>query len=76
MGLTFEMYLGTRPEKYLGKLEEWEQAENALKTAITESGFTYELHEGDGAFYGPKIDINLHNALGKKIQCATIQLDF
>ncbi|KAI4291988.1 threonyl-tRNA synthetase [Pancytospora philotis] len=72
----YTLLLSTRPEKYLGELSEWEAAEDALRNAIQEHGMAYQLNEGDGAFYGPKIDIILHDALGRKIQCATIQLDF
>ncbi|XP_077301477.1 uncharacterized protein LOC143922083 [Arctopsyche grandis] len=72
----YEILLSTRPEHYLGELEEWEEAENALKSAINLVGRPYKINEGDGAFYGPKIDIILYDALGRKSQCATIQLDF
>ncbi|KAI5176230.1 threonyl-tRNA synthetase [Pancytospora epiphaga] len=73
---SYSLLLSTRPEKYLGELSEWNEAEDALKNAITESGLEYQLNEGDGAFYGPKIDVILSDALGRKIQCGTIQLDF
>lgn len=72
----FELGLSTRPEKYLGTPEEWRDAENALKEAMEELEMPFKINEGDGAFYGPKIDILLHDALGRRIQCATIQLDF
>ncbi|KAF9761750.1 putative threonine--tRNA ligase, cytoplasmic [Nosema granulosis] len=72
----FELYLSTRPEKYIGEISEWDEAEKALASAIEEVGFEYTVNEGDGAFYGPKIDIILQDALGRKNQCATIQLDF
>lgn len=72
----FELYLSTRPEKYIGEIAEWNEAEKALQSAIEEVGFDYTINEGDGAFYGPKIDIILQDALGRKNQCATIQLDF
>lgn len=72
----FELMLSTRPEKYLGTVEEWDAAEKALGDAMTESGFKYSINEADGAFYGPKIDIILQDALERRIQCATIQLDF
>lgn len=75
-GFTYELRLSTRPEKYLGTIEEWDTAEDALRDAIAESKLSYVLNEGDGAFYGPKIDIVLCDALGRKVQCATIQLDF
>ncbi|EPR79475.1 Threonyl-tRNA synthetase [Spraguea lophii 42_110] len=73
---TFELLLSTRPEKFLGEIEEWDDAEENLKKAITASGHNYKINEGDGAFYGPKIDIILKDALHRKIQCATVQLDF
>lgn len=72
----YELFLSTRPTKFLGTIEEWDVAEKSLKDAIIDSGHTYTLNEGDGAFYGPKIDIILHDILNRKIQCATIQLDF
>lgn len=75
-GFKYELFLSTRPEKFLGEISEWDEAENALKNAIVESDLTYKLNQGDGAFYGPKIDIILQDAHGRKIQCATIQLDF
>lgn len=72
----FELGLSTRPEKYLGTAVEWDSAEDALCEAMREVGMEFKINEGDGAFYGPKIDIVLHDALGRRIQCATIQLDF
>ncbi|KAK6090347.1 hypothetical protein P3W45_000704 [Vairimorpha bombi] len=72
----FELFLSTRPEKFIGEVSEWDEAEKALESAIKESNLEYTLNEGDGAFYGPKIDIVLQDALGRKNQCATIQLDF
>jgi threonyl-tRNA synthetase len=72
----FELFLSTRPEKFIGEVAEWNEAEKALESAIISTGFDYKVNEGDGAFYGPKIDIILQDALGRKIQCATIQLDF
>ncbi|CAH8330809.1 unnamed protein product [Eruca vesicaria subsp. sativa] len=75
-GFTYELKLSTRPEKYLGNLETWDKAENALKVALDASGKTWQLNEGDGAFYGPKIDITVSDALNRKFQCATLQLDF
>ncbi|RVW47196.1 Threonine--tRNA ligase, mitochondrial 1 [Vitis vinifera] len=65
-----------RPEKYLGDLETWEKAEAALTEALNQSGKPWEIDEGDGAFYGPKIDISVSDALSRKFQCATLQLDF
>ncbi|XP_061370151.1 threonine--tRNA ligase, mitochondrial 1 isoform X2 [Gastrolobium bilobum] len=75
-GFTYELKLSTRPEKYLGDVQTWEKAENALKEALDESGKPWQLNEGDGAFYGPKIDITVSDALSRKFQCATLQLDF
>ncbi|KAF2405247.1 threonyl-tRNA synthetase [Trichodelitschia bisporula] len=79
-GFTFKLKLSTRPEKYLGKLEEWNLAEAKLEDALNQfkaqKGAEWELNVGDGAFYGPKIDITICDALRREFQCATIQLDF
>jgi threonyl-tRNA synthetase len=76
-GFTYEMELSTRPEdKYIGDLADWELAENALKNALERVGSDYKLNPGDGAFYGPKIDFHIKDSLGRRWQCATIQLDF
>ncbi|XP_055810265.1 threonine--tRNA ligase, mitochondrial 1-like [Solanum dulcamara] len=75
-GFTFDLKLSTRPEKYLGDLESWEKAEAALAEALKEFGKPWEINEGDGAFYGPKIDITVSDAMKRKFQCATLQLDF
>jgi threonyl-tRNA synthetase len=75
-GLTPEMRLSTRPEEYLGKLETWNHAESDLKRALEAVGEQYTINEGDGAFYGPKIDFDVTDAIGRKWQCATIQLDY
>ncbi|XP_057948888.1 threonine--tRNA ligase, mitochondrial 1 [Malania oleifera] len=75
-GFTFELKLSTRPEKYLGDLATWEKAEVALAEALNEFGKPWQVDEGDGAFYGPKIDISVSDALKRKFQCATLQLDF
>ncbi|KAL6548240.1 hypothetical protein OROGR_008661 [Orobanche gracilis] len=75
-GFTFELKLSTRPENYLGDLETWDKAETALSEALNEFGLPWQLNEGDGAFYGPKIDISVSDALKRKFQCATLQLDF
>ncbi|KAJ7543976.1 hypothetical protein O6H91_09G060700 [Diphasiastrum complanatum] len=75
-GFTFELELSTRPEKYLGELETWDRAEKALSHALDSFGKPWQINEGDGAFYGPKIDITVYDALKRKFQCATIQLDF
>lgn len=72
----FETELSTRPEKYIGEEKDWELATGALESALKQKGFDYEINEGDGAFYGPKIDIKLKDALGRSWQCATIQCDF
>jgi threonyl-tRNA synthetase len=75
-GFEYEMELSTRPEKSIGTDEAWELATNALHSALKDSGREFEVNEGDGAFYGPKIDIKLKDALDRKWQCATIQCDF
>ncbi|ONK78917.1 uncharacterized protein A4U43_C01F980 [Asparagus officinalis] len=75
-GFTFDLELSTRPEKYLGDIETWDKAEDALKEALNEFGKPWQINEGDGAFYGPKIDIGVFDALKRKFQCATLQLDF
>lgn len=68
--------LSTRPEKRMGAEELWDQAETALKNSLDKSGVKYEINAGDGAFYGPKIDFKVRDAIGRLHQCATIQLDF
>jgi len=75
-GLDYELNLSTRPEGYLGELETWDKAEAALTEALNSTGRPWALNEGDGAFYGPKIDIIVLDALRRKFQCATVQLDF
>lgn len=75
-GFKFEMEISTRPPKSIGSDDDWERAEKALKEVLDSEGLPYDLNEGDGAFYGPKIDIKLKDALGRKWQCATIQCDF
>jgi threonyl-tRNA synthetase len=75
-GLTPEMKLSTRPAEFLGEKATWDHAESELKKALQAAGQTYEINEGDGAFYGPKIDFAVTDALGRKWQCATIQLDY
>lgn len=72
----FEVELSTRPESYVGDLKNWELAEAGLKEAMDKRGMKYEINEGDGAFYGPKIDFKVKDAIGRTWQCATIQLDF
>jgi threonyl-tRNA synthetase len=75
-GFEFEIEVSTKPEKYIGSDENWEKATAALFSALAEKGLAYEINEGDGAFYGPKIDIKLKDAIGRFWQCATIQADF
>jgi len=75
-GFDYEMELSTRPEKSIGSDEDWEQATNALLSALKDTGRPFEVNEGDGAFYGPKIDIKLRDCLDRRWQCATIQCDF
>ena len=72
----FEVELSTRPESYVGSLENWELAEKGLREAMDKRGMKYDVNEGDGAFYGPKIDFKIKDAIGRTWQCATIQLDF
>jgi threonyl-tRNA synthetase len=72
----YEMEISTRPEKFIGTLEDWNKAEQVLKEVLDSQGLPYDINEGDGAFYGPKIDIKLKDAIGRKWQCATIQCDF
>ncbi len=74
--MTFEVELSTRPDSYVGDLKNWELAQNGLKQALDDRGMDYEINEGDGAFYGPKIDFKFKDAIGRTWQCATIQLDF
>lgn len=74
-GLDFHLELSTRPEKSIGTDKQWESATNGLKEALEEYGKGYELNEGDGAFYGPKIDFHIKDALGRTWQCGTVQLD-
>ena len=72
----YAIKLSTRPDKYMGELEVWNEAEASLRKALDDSGQEYAINEGDGAFYGPKIDFEVLDALGRTFQCATIQLDF
>merc|ERR1712127_994659 len=76
LGFTYQLRLSTRPEKYLGEIAVWDKAENYLKECLDASGLPWKLNPGDGAFYGPKIDITLQDALKRQHQGATIQLDF
>lgn len=75
-GFTYSLKLSTRPESFLGDIEVWNQAEKMMEESLNESGLQWKLNPGDGAFYGPKIDITLMDALRRQHQCATIQLDF
>uniref|UniRef100_A0A8C7UJX4 threonine--tRNA ligase n=1 Tax=Oncorhynchus mykiss TaxID=8022 RepID=A0A8C7UJX4_ONCMY len=75
-GFSFQLHLSTRPEKYLGDIAVWNQAEKQLENSLNEFGEPWKLNPGDGAFYGPKIDIKIKDAIGRYHQCATIQLDF
>ncbi len=75
-GFEYEMELSTRPDKSIGSDADWKQATDALLGALKDSGRPYEINEGDGAFYGPKIDIKLRDCLDRRWQCATIQCDF
>jgi len=77
MGLTdFKAYLATRPEKYVGEVADWDKATEALRRAVEKEGLPYVLDEGGGAFYGPKIDLKVNDALGREWQLSTIQFDF
>ena len=75
-GLASSAKLGTRPPEFLGDVRTWDHAEAQLKTALERSGQSYAVNAGDGAFYGPKIDFDITDAIGRKWQCATIQLDY
>ena len=75
-GFKYHVELSTRPEDSMGSDEDWAAAEEGLKTALSQLGMEYELNEGDGAFYGPKIDFHLEDSLGRTWQCGTVQLDF
>ena len=75
-GLTYSVELSTRPEDSMGSDAQWNMAEEALKKVLTDLNMPYELNEGDGAFYGPKIDFHIRDSLGRSWQCGTIQLDF
>ncbi len=75
-GFAFTLELSTRPEKSIGSDHDWELATGALRQALEGGGFAYAINAGDGAFYGPKIDVKLEDAIGRSWQCATIQCDF
>ena len=74
-GLPYKIELSTMPEDHIGTVEQWEHNQDILKEAITEMGKEYEVNEGDGAFYGPKLDFHLSDSLGRTWQCGTVQLD-
>lgn len=75
-GFEYHIELSTQPEDSMGEKEDWDIATDALRDAILELGYTYKLNEGDGAFYGPKLDFHLRDCIGRTWQCGTIQLDF
>ena len=75
-GFKYHIELSTRPENSMGSEAEWDMAENALKDAMESAGADYVINEGDGAFYGPKLDFHLEDSIGRTWQCGTIQLDF
>lgn len=75
-GFDYDMELSTRPEKSIGTDEDWEHATAALRETMEDMNLSYGINEGDGAFYGPKIDVKLRDVLGRRWQCATIQCDF
>jgi threonyl-tRNA synthetase len=75
-GFEYTLEISTRPEKSIGSDEDWDRATTALKEAVGDMGLPYDLNEGEGAFYGPKIDVKLRDALDREWQCATIQCDF
>jgi threonyl-tRNA synthetase len=75
-GLEFAVKLSTRPDEFVGEVTTWDHAEASLKLALDNAGQAYTINAGDGAFYGPKIDFDVTDAIGRKWQCATIQLDY
>ena len=75
-GFSYHVELSTRPEKFLGEIKDWDLAEAALQEALVELGLDFVINEGDGAFYGPKIDFHLTDCIGRTWQCGTIQLDY
>ncbi len=72
----YHIYLSTKPEKYVGEDDVWEEATAALRAALEDEGLAYDVDEGGGAFYGPKIDVKIRDAIGREWQCSTIQVDF
>lgn len=75
-GFSYKIELSTRPEDFMGSVEAWDQAENALESVLKKKQVEYQVNEGDGAFYGPKIDFHILDSLGRSWQCGTVQLDF
>ncbi len=75
-GFQFRVELSTRPENAMGAIEDWNRAEEVLKNVLDDLGAAYTINEGDGAFYGPKIDFHIRDAIGRSWQCGTVQLDF
>lgn len=75
-GFEYEIELSTRPDDYMGELALWNKAEQALENVLSNLGYPYKINAGDGAFYGPKIDIHIKDAINRSHQCATVQLDF
>ncbi|MEG1500597.1 MAG: threonine--tRNA ligase, partial [Clostridiales bacterium] len=75
-GFKYHVELSTKPEKAMGELAIWDKATDALRDAMTEMGMPFTINEGDGAFYGPKLDFHLEDSIGRTWQCGTIQLDF
>lgn len=75
-GFQYEIELSTRPADFMGHIQLWDEAESALENVLKNAGYSYKINEGDGAFYGPKIDIHIKDAIKRSHQCATIQLDF
>src|SRR5690606_10302890 len=75
-GFSYSLELSTRPEQSMGSDEQWQSAEEALRRVLDHAGLPYSMNPGDGAFYGPKIDFHIKDALGRSHQCGTIPLDF
>ena len=75
-GFNYRVELSTRPDDFMGEIEQWDRATDALRNALESTGTEYKVNEGDGAFYGPKIDFHLVDSLGRSWQCGTLQLDF
>lgn len=75
-GFSYKVELSTRPEDFMGSVEVWDQAEEALESVLKSKQVEYQVNEGDGAFYGPKIDFHILDSLGRSWQCGTVQLDF